>query len=92
MWRLLKADEVDITLTESLVMEPASSVSGLYFASPHSVYFATGKIAKDQVWIGVLVPFRTVLNEAKAGTVIVLKYTKNQVWGGCACIYVGILL
>ncbi|XP_076441895.1 methionine synthase-like [Babylonia areolata] len=49
MWRLLKADEVDITLTESLAMEPASSVSGLFFASPHSVYFATGKISKDQV-------------------------------------------
>ncbi|KAK7103336.1 methionine synthase-like [Littorina saxatilis] len=49
MWRLLKADEVDITLTESLAMQPASSVSGLYFASPHSVYFSTGKIAKDQV-------------------------------------------
>ncbi|KAL8568291.1 hypothetical protein ACOMHN_040864 [Nucella lapillus] len=49
MWRLLQADEVDITLTESLAMHPASSVSGLYFASPHSVYFATGKITKDQV-------------------------------------------
>ena len=66
MWRLLKGDEVDITLTESLAMEPASSVSGLYFASPHSVYFSTGKITKDQVRVGVSGPFGTVLNEVKA--------------------------
>jgi 5-methyltetrahydrofolate--homocysteine methyltransferase len=49
MWRLLQADNVDITLTESLAMEPASSVSGLYFAHPKSSYFAVGKIDKDQV-------------------------------------------
>jgi len=30
-------------------MHPASSVSGLYFAHPDSVYFGVGKIAKDQV-------------------------------------------
>ncbi|KAK7507103.1 hypothetical protein BaRGS_00001954 [Batillaria attramentaria] len=49
MWQLLGADDVGITLTESLAMEPASSVSGLYFASPQSVYFATGKLCKDQI-------------------------------------------
>jgi 5-methyltetrahydrofolate--homocysteine methyltransferase len=49
MWRLLKGDEVSITLTESLAMEPAASVSGLFFASPHSSYFSTGKLSKDQV-------------------------------------------
>jgi len=30
-------------------MEPAASVSGLYFAHPKSSYFGVGKITKDQV-------------------------------------------
>jgi 5-methyltetrahydrofolate--homocysteine methyltransferase len=30
-------------------MNPASSVSGLYFAHPKSEYFAVGKIDRDQV-------------------------------------------
>ena len=38
-----------ITLTESLAMYPASSVSGWYFAHPESKYFGVGKIERDQV-------------------------------------------
>ncbi|HTL66844.1 MAG TPA: methionine synthase [Lacunisphaera sp.] len=38
-----------ITLTESNAMFPASSVSGWYFNHPDSKYFATGKLAKDQI-------------------------------------------
>ncbi|NSL89590.1 methionine synthase [Chitinophaga sp. Mgbs1] len=38
-----------ITLTESLAMYPAASVSGWYFANPESKYFGLGKIEKDQV-------------------------------------------
>ncbi|MFT3936963.1 MAG: methionine synthase [Chitinophagaceae bacterium] len=38
-----------ITLTESLAMYPASSVSGWYFAHPESKYFGVGKIDKAQV-------------------------------------------
>ena len=38
-----------ITLTESNAMHPASSVSGWYFNHPDSKYFATGKLAKDQI-------------------------------------------
>ena len=49
MWKLLKADEVGIKLTELLAMDPAASVSGLYFAHPKSFYFATGKLCKDQI-------------------------------------------
>lgn len=49
MWRLLKPDTVGITLTESLAMNPAASVSGLYFANPKSCYFSVGKLQKDQV-------------------------------------------
>ena len=49
MWKLLGAERGGTELTESLAMSPAASVSGLYFAHPKSVYFATGKICKDQV-------------------------------------------
>jgi 5-methyltetrahydrofolate--homocysteine methyltransferase len=38
-----------ITLTESLAMYPASSVSGWYFANPESKYFGVGKIGEDQL-------------------------------------------
>ena len=38
-----------VTLTEGLAMQPASSVSGLYFAHPEARYFAVGPIGRDQV-------------------------------------------
>jgi len=38
-----------ITLTESFAMNPAASVSGLYFANPAARYFVLGKIGRDQV-------------------------------------------
>lgn len=41
--------QAGITLTESLAMYPASSVSGWYFAHPQSKYFGVGRIEKDQV-------------------------------------------
>ena len=50
LWRILDAERrTGITLTESLAMLPASSVSGLYFAHPQSKYFAVGKIERDQM-------------------------------------------
>ncbi|CAJ0605149.1 unnamed protein product [Cylicocyclus nassatus] len=49
LWNVLKADYCGLQLTEHLAMLPAASVSGLYFASPASTYFAVGKIDKDQV-------------------------------------------
>lgn len=49
MWKILQADKIGITLTDSLAMNPPASVSGLYFAHPKSRYFAVGKIQKDQV-------------------------------------------
>lgn len=49
MFKALKADEIGMTLTESLAMNPASSVSGFYIANPHAMYFNVGKIADDQV-------------------------------------------
>uniref|UniRef100_A0A8D0HEK4 Methionine synthase n=1 Tax=Sphenodon punctatus TaxID=8508 RepID=A0A8D0HEK4_SPHPU len=50
MWKLADIEETTgIQLTESLDMTPASAVSGLYFSSLKSKYFAVGKICKDQV-------------------------------------------
>ncbi len=37
------------TLTESLAMKPAASVSGFYIGHPDSVYFNVGKIGEDQL-------------------------------------------
>jgi 5-methyltetrahydrofolate--homocysteine methyltransferase len=49
IFELLQAEEIRMSLTESLAMYPAASVSGYYFAHPESKYFAVGKLAKDQV-------------------------------------------
>jgi 5-methyltetrahydrofolate--homocysteine methyltransferase len=50
IWKLLDAERnTGITLTESLAMFPASSVSGLYFGHPEAKYFAVGKIERDQI-------------------------------------------
>ena len=49
LFGLLRAAEVDIELTESYAMMPASSVSGFYLAHPQSQYFAVGRIGRDQV-------------------------------------------
>ena len=50
IWKLLNVDkEIGVTLTESMAMWPASSVSGYYFANPESKYFGLGKIKEDQV-------------------------------------------
>ncbi|MEX2600432.1 MAG: methionine synthase [Balneolaceae bacterium] len=47
---LLDAEKrTGITLTEHLAMNPASSVSGLYFAHPEAKYFNLGFIREDQV-------------------------------------------
>ncbi|SFU50076.1 methionine synthase (B12-dependent) [Pustulibacterium marinum] len=50
IWKLLNVEEeIGVTLTESMAMWPAASVSGYYFANPESRYFGLGKIKKDQV-------------------------------------------
>ncbi|XP_041829107.1 methionine synthase [Melanotaenia boesemani] len=50
MWSLAGVQEkTGISLTESLAMTPAASVSGLYFSNPQASYFAVGKITKEQV-------------------------------------------
>ncbi|MGI4811771.1 MAG: methionine synthase [Janthinobacterium lividum] len=49
MFTTLAAEEIGMSLTESLAMLPAASVSGFYFSHPDSTYFSLGKIGKDQV-------------------------------------------
>jgi 5-methyltetrahydrofolate--homocysteine methyltransferase len=49
LFSLLDAPALGITLTESCAMDPAASVSGLYFAHPQARYFGLGKIRRDQV-------------------------------------------
>ncbi|MEX5215071.1 MAG: methionine synthase [Nitrospiraceae bacterium] len=50
IFNLLQAEkQASITLTESLAMYPAASVSGWYFAHPEARYFGVGKIGRDQV-------------------------------------------
>ncbi len=49
LFELLEANKVGIALTESCMMTPGASVSGLYFANPDAKYFAVGRVGKDQV-------------------------------------------
>ena len=50
IFKLLDAENnVGVSLTESLAMYPAASVSGWYFSHPEAKYFGLGKIKLDQV-------------------------------------------
>ncbi len=54
MFDLLQCAEIDMTLTESLAMLPAASVSGFYLAHPQCSYFNVGRIDQDQLQDQVL--------------------------------------
>lgn len=50
IWQLLQVEErIGVSLTESLAMWPAASVSGYYFAHEGSKYFGLGRIKEDQL-------------------------------------------
>ncbi|AIJ44324.1 5-methyltetrahydrofolate-homocysteine methyltransferase [Comamonas testosteroni TK102] len=49
LFKALQADEIGMTLTESLAMNPASSVSGYYIGNPEAAYFNVGQIGEDQL-------------------------------------------
>lgn len=50
IWNWLKPDQnIELNLTESMAMSPASAVSGYLFASKEAKYFTVGPILKDQV-------------------------------------------
>jgi 5-methyltetrahydrofolate--homocysteine methyltransferase len=42
-------EKIGLSLTETCAMNPASAVSGYYFAHPESKYFGLGKIEDDQL-------------------------------------------
>ena len=47
--RVIGSEDIGMTLTESMAMNPASSVSGFYLAHPDAQYFNVGKINADQL-------------------------------------------
>jgi 5-methyltetrahydrofolate--homocysteine methyltransferase len=49
LFALLGAEKAGMQLTESFMMAPAASVSGLYFANPEARYFTVGRLGPDQV-------------------------------------------
>ncbi len=49
VFRILEAEDVGMSLTESYAMFPGASVSGFYFAHAESKYFTVGKIGEDQL-------------------------------------------
>jgi 5-methyltetrahydrofolate--homocysteine methyltransferase len=49
MFRVLRAGEIGMGLTDSLAMTPAASVSGFYLAHPEATYFNVGRIGEDQL-------------------------------------------
>ena len=49
MFKLMQANDIGMSLTEALAMNPAASVSGFYFAHPEAKYFSVDKIGEDQL-------------------------------------------
>jgi 5-methyltetrahydrofolate--homocysteine methyltransferase len=50
LFRLLDAErQIGVHMTETLAMQPAASVCGLYFAHPQARYFAVGRLGRDQI-------------------------------------------
>jgi 5-methyltetrahydrofolate--homocysteine methyltransferase len=49
MFDVMQCADIGMTLTESLAMSPAASVSGFYLAHPEATYFSVGKIGHDQL-------------------------------------------
>ncbi len=49
LFDLLRAQDIDLELTESCAMLPAASVCGLYFSHPGAHYFYLGRVGDDQI-------------------------------------------
>ena len=49
LFELLGAESIGVGLTESCMMTPAASVSGIYFSHPDARYFTVGRVDRDQV-------------------------------------------
>jgi 5-methyltetrahydrofolate--homocysteine methyltransferase len=46
LWRLLEPDEIDVRLTEGMMMEPEASVSALVFHHPDASYFSAAGVQR----------------------------------------------
>ncbi|MBT5858814.1 MAG: methionine synthase, partial [Flavobacteriales bacterium] len=49
IFKLLNAEQIGVSLTESMAMYPNATVSGYYLSHPESKYFSVGKIQDDQI-------------------------------------------
>jgi len=49
LFRILEAEDIGMSLTESYAMFPGAAVSGFYFGHPDAKYFTVGKIGEDQL-------------------------------------------
>lgn len=49
LFGMLRAQELDMHLTESYMMLPGAATSGYYFSHPQSHYFGVGKLQRDQI-------------------------------------------
>ncbi len=49
VFKLLQAEDIGMTLTDSFAMTPGAAVSGFYFAHPESKCFSVDKIGADQL-------------------------------------------
>ena len=49
LFEALQCEDIGMSLTESLAMNPAASVCGFYIAHPQAKYFNVGRIGADQV-------------------------------------------
>ena len=49
LFSLLEGNGIGVSLTENYMMDPSSSVSGLYFAGSYAKYFNVSRIGQDQV-------------------------------------------
>jgi 5-methyltetrahydrofolate--homocysteine methyltransferase len=49
MFDVLGCADIGMSLTDSLAMNPAASVSGFFLSHPESTYFNVGKIGQDQL-------------------------------------------
>ena len=49
IFQLLDADQIGVSLTESMAMSPNATVCGYYFSHKDSKYFSVGQIQDDQI-------------------------------------------
>lgn len=56
LFKLLKADQIEVQLTEGFMMDPEASVSALVFHHPQASYFSTGVSGTESVPVNPRLP------------------------------------